>query len=48
MVDITAITKRADAGEPAMQLRLAGLYETGTGVPVDRGKAAHWYRMAAE
>ncbi|MBF8269408.1 MAG: TPR repeat protein, SEL1 subfamily [Gammaproteobacteria bacterium] len=47
-VDISTLTDRANAGDLSVQLELAGLYETGTGVPIDRGRAAHWYRIAAE
>jgi uncharacterized protein len=47
-VDISNLTKEANAGDVDVQLQLAEMYETGFGVPTDRGQAAYWYRQAAE
>lgn len=38
----------ADTGDPSAQLALAGLYRTGTHVPLDLTEAARLYRAAAE
>ena len=45
--DIAALRAKAEAGDANAQTRLGVLYETGDGVPKDYGKAAHWYRLAA-
>ena len=47
-LEISTLTKEASAGDIEAQLQLAELYETGFGVPTDRGQAAYWYRKAAE
>ena len=47
-IDIASMTKDANAGDLEVQLQLAEMYETGFGVPIDRGQAAYWYRKAAE
>ncbi len=38
----------AEAGDIEAQVALAGLYLSGTGVPLDPATAARWYRLAAE
>ena len=37
-----------EAGDPAAQVALAGLYRDGSGQEVDLTQAAHWYKIAAE
>lgn len=38
----------ADNGNKEAQYYLGYMYQTGTGVPADRAKALHWYRLAAK
>jgi len=38
----------AEAGDMEAQVALAGLYLSGTGVPLDPVMAVRWYRLAAE
>jgi hypothetical protein len=40
--------KAADLGDAWAQTLLGTIYESGEGVPQDRGEAARWYRMAAD
>ena len=39
--------KAAESGDPSAQLMLAHLYESGNGVPQDKGEAEKWLRRAA-
>jgi uncharacterized protein len=45
---LSQLQARAAAGDPLAELRLAGAYESGNGVPQDEQTAFHWYRKAAE
>ena len=40
--------KAAEQGLVVAQYNLGVLYETGEGVPMDKGMAAKWYQMAAD
>ncbi len=42
------VKAEADKGNAEAQLRLGDMYATGTGVTLDRAKAARWHRKAAE
>lgn len=44
---LQALAQRARAGDKQAQLELGIRYEEGRGVPVDLGRAAHFYRLAA-
>ncbi len=46
-VSVTDLQARAEAGDPAAQVRLGELYFTGEGAPFDKAEAARWYRVAA-
>ena len=46
--DLVELRRRAEHGDPAAQLTLGGLYDEGTGVPLDDTEAAKWYRKAAD
>jgi TPR repeat protein len=46
--EIASLKIKAEAGDPAAQLKLAHAYESGGGVPRDDELAANWYRKAAE
>lgn len=46
--ELQALARRAQAGDKHAQLDLGIRYEEGRGVPVDLGRAARLYRMAAE
>ena len=39
-VDLSTLIERANAREVTVQFHLAELFETDTGIPVDRGQAA--------
>ncbi len=42
------IRRAAEAGDEHAQVTLGWIYSSGKGVPVDKAKAARWYRLAAE
>lgn len=46
--NLDAICKYAEAGHTVAQAKLAGLYNTGHGVPQDYKKAVIWFRKAAD
>ena len=45
--DVDTLQVAAQQGNPEAQVRLAKLYESGTGVPQDFVKAHAWYNLAA-
>ena len=45
---ISDLTARAEKGEVAAQLELAGIYTKGEGVPKDNTAATKWFLKAAE
>ena len=45
---ITLLRPLAERGDAAAQFELAQMYESGQGVALDDGLAAHWYRLAAQ
>ena len=45
---LDALEAAAAAGDLASQMRLASMYYDGRTVPRDRGRAAVWYRAAAD
>ena len=42
------IRSKAEAGDPAAQYNLGGMYRSGEGVPKDAAEAVKWYRKAAD
>ena len=48
-VDLEGLQRNAQAGDRVAQYNLGVLHDTGQhGVPLDKTKAAHWYRKSAE
>jgi|CXWL01.1.fsa_nt_gi hypothetical protein len=47
-VDVWSVYRAAHDGDPAAQLALASIYDSGQGLPMDRTEAATWCRRAAD
>lgn len=47
-VDVWGVYRAAHDGDPAAQLALASIYDSGQGLPMDRTEAATWCRRAAD
>lgn len=45
---LEGIRRAAVAGDKNAQVALGWIYSSGNGIPVDKAKAASWYRLAAE
>lgn len=45
---LTEIRNAADQGDPAAEVDLGGMYETGKGLPHDGAQSVKWFRKAAE
>ena len=45
---LEGIRQAAEAGDKHAQVTLGWIYSSGQGIPVDKVKAASWYRLAAE
>jgi TPR repeat protein len=45
---LEGIRRAAEAGDRNAQVALGWIYSSGKEIPVDKAKAARWYRLAAE